>query len=71
MTKAASGAGRLLVRDLRQVATPRGTAAPLRGSALGEVDVLEDAFVLCVDGRIEQVGRMRDLGALDEEVEEV
>ncbi|HET8653476.1 MAG TPA: imidazolonepropionase [Gaiellaceae bacterium] len=71
MTKAASGVGRLLVRDLRQVATPRGTAAPLRSSSLGEVDVLEDAFVLCVDGRIEQVGRMRDLGALDEEVEEV
>ena len=40
------GDRRLLVRDLAQLATPAGTAAPLRGSALGKVDVLEDAFVL-------------------------
>jgi len=38
---------RLLVRDLAQLATPSGREAPLRGSALREVDVLEDAFVLC------------------------
>jgi imidazolonepropionase len=62
---------RLLVRDLRQLVTPAGSAAPLRGAALGEVDVVEDAYVLCVDGRVELVGRMRDLGSIDGEVEEV
>jgi imidazolonepropionase len=62
---------RLLVRDLAQVVTPSGTAAPLRGPALDSVEVLEDVYVLCVDGRIESVGRMRDLGALDGEVEEL
>jgi imidazolonepropionase len=35
------------------------------------VDVVEDAFVLCADGRIEAVGRMRDLPRLDGDVEEV
>ena len=45
--------------------------APLRGAALGEVDVVEDAFVLCEEGRITQVGRMRDLGPLDGDAEEV
>jgi imidazolonepropionase len=62
---------RVLVRDLRQVASPAGADAPLRGSALGEVDVLEDAFVLCEGGRIAEVGRMSDLGPLDGDVEEV
>jgi imidazolonepropionase len=62
---------RLLVRDLAQVATPAGKGAPLRGSALGEVDVLEDAFVLCRDETIEAVGRMRDLPALDGDVVEL
>src|SRR5207253_5841389 len=42
----ATGA-RLLLRDLAQLATPEGTDAPLRGPALAEVEVLEDAFVLC------------------------
>ena len=62
---------RLLVRDLTQVASPAGTDAPLRGTALREVEVLEDAFVLCEEGRIAEVGRMLDLGALDGDVEEV
>ena len=62
---------RLLVRDLSQVASPAGTDAPLRGTALGEVDVLEDAFVLCENGRIAEVGRMSDLGPLEGEIEEV
>jgi imidazolonepropionase len=60
-----------LIRDLRQVATPAGTAAPLRGGALGDVAVVEDAYVLCRDRRIEAVGRMRDLRPLGEEVEEL
>jgi imidazolonepropionase len=62
---------RLLVRDIAQLATPAGGAAPLRGSALGEVHVLEDAYVLCEDGRIAAVGRMRELGPLAREVEEL
>ena len=62
---------RLLVRDLAQVATPAGATAPLRGAALREVDVVEDAYVLVHDGTIEAVGRMGDLGSLAEEVEEL
>ena len=62
---------RLLVRDLAQLVTHAGTAAPLRGDALGDIEVMEDAYVLCDDGRIEATGRMRDLGSLDGEVEEV
>ncbi|HSG14384.1 MAG TPA: imidazolonepropionase, partial [Gaiellaceae bacterium] len=34
-------------------------------------EVLEDAFVLCSAGRIEATGRMRDLPALDGDVEEL
>jgi imidazolonepropionase len=67
----AAGARRLLVRDLVQLATPRGTAAPLRGVALGDVEVLEDAYVLCSDSKVEAVGRMRELPPLDGDVEEV
>jgi imidazolonepropionase len=62
---------RLLVRDLAQLATPAGRAAPLRGAALADVDVLEDAYVLCAGETIEAVGRMRDLPALDGDVVEV
>ena len=62
---------RLLVRDLVQLATPSGRDAPLRGAALSDVDVLEDAFVLCAGDTIEAVGRMRDLAALDGDVVEV
>jgi imidazolonepropionase len=67
----AGGGGRLLVRDLRQLATPRGTDAPLRDAALGDVEVLENAYLLCQDGTIEAVGRMGDLGRVDGDVEEL
>jgi imidazolonepropionase len=60
----------LLVRDLAQLVSPAGRDAPLRGAALGEVDVLEDAYLLAEDGRIVQTGRMRDLRPLREELEE-
>jgi imidazolonepropionase len=67
-----AGPGRaLLVRDLAQVATPGGTGSPLRGRDLGTVDVIEGAYVLCRDGRIEAVGRMQDLHAGAGEVEEL
>jgi imidazolonepropionase len=65
------GLSRLLVRDLAQVASPAGRDAPLRGSALGTVEVVEDAYVLCEEGRIVEVGRMRDLQPLGAEVEEL
>jgi imidazolonepropionase len=61
----------LLVRDLAQLATPGGKGSPLCGAALRDVRVLEDAYVLCRDGEIANVGRMVDLGPLDEDVEEL
>jgi imidazolonepropionase len=63
--------GRLLVRDLAQVATPGGSGAPLRGSSLGEVEVLDHAFVLCDGETIETVGLMSNLPALDDDVVEI
>jgi imidazolonepropionase len=62
---------RLLVRDLAQVATPAGRAAPLRGAELRDVDVLTSAYVLCEGGRVSAVGRMRDLGPFSGDIEEV
>ena len=62
---------RLLVRDLAQVVSPAGTEAPLRGNALGEVEVVENAYLLCEAGQVAAVGRMRDLRPLDGEVEEL
>jgi imidazolonepropionase len=61
----------LLIRDLAQVATPAGAAAPLRGGSLRDVAVIEDGYVLCENGRIAAVGRMRDLGPLDGRAHEV
>jgi imidazolonepropionase len=62
---------RLLVRDLAQLVSPAGSGAPLRGAALGDVQVVEDGYVLCEDGRISAVGRMRDLSARLDGVEEL
>jgi imidazolonepropionase len=62
---------RLLVRDLAQLVTAPGTDAPLRGQALGAVEVTEDAFVLCDDGRVTAVGRVRDLPAGVGDVDEL
>lgn len=61
----------LLIRDLAQVATAAGREAPLRGRALREVEVIENAYVLCEAGRIVATGRMRDLKQLDADVEEL
>jgi len=61
----------LLIRDLAQIATPAGTDAPLRSKALRDVTVIESGYVLCESGRIAAVGSMRDLGAVDGDVEEV
>ncbi len=61
----------LLVRDLAQVVSPAGAAAPLRGRALGEVNVLEDAYVLCDEAEIHAIGPMRNLAPVAGEVEEL
>jgi imidazolonepropionase len=65
------GERRLLIRDLEQLATPRGAEAPLRGPALGDVEVLEDAYILSRGGAVEAIGRMADLQPLDGDVEEL
>ena len=51
----------LLVHGLTQLATPAPGAGPLRGRELGEVRVLQDAYVLCRDGVVADVGVMRDV----------
>ncbi len=62
---------KLLIRDLRQVVSPAGRAAPLRGSALADLDWIDDGYVLCDGVTIEAVGRMTDLGPLGEDVFEL
>jgi len=61
----------LLIRDLAQVVTPASTAAPARGSALADVTVVEDAYVLCDGDTVRAVGKMRDLGSLPDDVLEL
>jgi imidazolonepropionase len=61
----------LLVRDLAQLATPSRSDAPLRGRALGDVTVHENAYVLCREDKVEAFGRMSELGPVAGEVEEV
>jgi imidazolonepropionase len=62
---------RLLVRDLAQLVSPAGAGAPLRGSALADVEAIDDAFLLIEDGRIAAIGRMRELAPLAGDVEEL
>jgi imidazolonepropionase len=69
--RGAAALSALLIRDLAQVATPAAEPAPARGSALGDVTVLEDAFVLCEGGAIAAVGPMSELGALPGDVQEL
>ena len=71
MSTGEAASPRLLVRDLAQVATPAGRAAPLRGDALRDVEVTGDAYVLCDGGRIAEVGSMSELGPLGVDVLEV
>jgi imidazolonepropionase len=63
---------KLLIRDLAQVVSPAGDHAPLRGrKEMSALDVVEDAYVLCEDGRVSAVGRMAELGVVEGEVEEL
>ncbi len=65
----------LLIRDLAQAVTPaakEGKAAqPLRGRSLGEVEIVDDAYVMCGGGTIDAVGRMRGLGPIEGDVIEI
>ena len=74
MSGGSAGGPRLLVRDLAQLVTAPATArAPLRGPALRELEVVENAFVLCEGGTVAAVGPMKELAAhgLDGDVEEL
>jgi imidazolonepropionase len=62
---------RLLLRDLAQVATPAADGPVARGAELRAVAVVEDAYVLCDGESVRGVGRMRDLPAVDGDVEEL
>jgi len=53
----------LLVRDLAQVVSPARSSGPLRGTALGDLRVTEDAYVLCDGGRVVAAGPMAELEA--------
>jgi imidazolonepropionase len=61
----------LLVRDLAQLVTPVTGQTPLRGDRLREVEVIEDAFVLCEGDVIAAVGRMPELDPLPGDVVEL
>ena len=47
---------RLLVRDLVQLVSPAGTAAPLRGAELASLVQVDDAYLLIEEGRISAAG---------------
>ena len=62
---------KLVIRDLRQVVSPAGRDAPLRGSALGELEVIEHGYVLCDGATIAAVGPMSELGLVDSDIEDL
>ena len=62
---------RLLVRDLAQVVSPAGQRGAAPWSELGEIEVIDDGYVLCEGDTIAAVGRMRDLARLEGDVEEL
>lgn len=51
----------ILITHIRLLAGVREACAPLRGKALAELPVLEDAYLLVEDGEIAAYGRMQDL----------
>ncbi len=71
MSPSRENPARLLIRDLAQVATPAGRSAPLRGAALGALELTTDAYILCEAGRIAEVGSMGRLAPLGGDVVEV
>jgi imidazolonepropionase len=59
----------VLIDNISQLASPAATPAPLRGRALGEVDVVEDAAVAIVGGRIAAAGPRHEVLAQHGELE--
>jgi imidazolonepropionase len=51
----------LLLANIGQLVTVRGENAPWRGTALGDVGLIDDAAVLCGGGKIIAAGRQREL----------
>ncbi|MGZ8695655.1 MAG: imidazolonepropionase [Gaiellaceae bacterium] len=62
---------KLLIRDLAQVVSPAGAHAPLRGSALADLDWVDHGFVLCDRDTIEAVGPMSGLTGIEGDVVEI
>ncbi len=54
----------ILLEGLEQLATFPGTEAPLRAPALGQVEVIKEAYILCEDGKIMAAGQEADMPAL-------
>ena len=59
--KSQSESAYLLLANIGQLLTLRGEAAPRRGRDLHEVDLIEDAAVLCGGGKILAAGPQREL----------
>jgi imidazolonepropionase len=62
---------KLLIRDLAQVVSPAGAQAPLRGSALADLDWVDHGYVLCDRDTIEAVGPMSALTGIEGDVVEL
>jgi imidazolonepropionase len=62
---------KLLIRDLQQVVSPAGEAAPLRGQGLRDLEQIDHAYVLCDGATIEAVGPMSELGLVDSDIAEL
>lgn len=62
---------KLLIRDLEQVVSPAGRHAPLRGSALADLEWVERGYVLCGNETIEAVGPMSGLSGIEGDVFEI
>src|SRR5262249_8915923 len=66
-TGSASMLADLVIRNVREIATPSGRSnAPLAGAQMREVDVIPDGVVAIRDGMIVAIGRSNELaGAVD------
>ena len=64
---------KLLVRGARQLVTVRGVAAPRRGAAMRELNIIQDGALLIVDGKITEVGpgRRVEMLAVSRNAEEI
>ena len=61
----------VLVTNIKQLVGVREESSLLRGSALAELPVLENAYLLINDGVIAAYGEMKSLGAWKDDVENV